>query len=207
MALQICPNCQQQDFTWSFDEENIPPTSWHCSNCGYTACEDESFERLCATCNIKSESRLADDKKIYWWCSTCNTITIISKIPNYRYPTRAAIDFLAAEFNYRNEPHMQDWEYEVASAEDLDKYFAVYSRVNDDDIRFTLMMMIIEVLGTNDETNKDWLRAKQLLIENFSLHEYTVFYWCIFDNEHIEDCFYITPLMRKLWQEQAEKHP
>jgi ribosomal protein S27AE len=79
MASLVCPNCQVQTFTWSYDDEDTPPTSWRCGNCGYFSGEDESFERVCSICGIKTESRLEDDTKIYWWCSSCNNVTLISE--------------------------------------------------------------------------------------------------------------------------------
>ncbi len=78
MATQICPNCKEDSFTWSYDEETIPHTTWGCS-CGYIAYEDESLERECTTCKKKTESQLEDDDKIYWWCSSCNKVTLISE--------------------------------------------------------------------------------------------------------------------------------
>lgn len=79
MALQICPNCKAESFTWSYNEEDTPPTTWGCNDCGYFAREDESFERICETCNRKTESRLEDEQRIYWWCSSCNKTTEISQ--------------------------------------------------------------------------------------------------------------------------------
>lgn len=73
MATQICPNCREDDFTWCIDEGE-PLTRWSCGNCGYVAYEDETLERECSTCGVKTESRLQDDVKTYWWCCRCNSI-------------------------------------------------------------------------------------------------------------------------------------
>lgn len=77
MAEQICPACKHEAFNWSFDEELIPHTYWGCWHCGYSANEDESLERICKDCGMKTESRLEDPKKKYWWCSQCNKVTLI----------------------------------------------------------------------------------------------------------------------------------
>jgi hypothetical protein len=143
MALQICPNCKEQAFTWTYDEENTPPTSWAC-NCGYSARENESFIRECNACGTKTQSRLQDDSKTYWWCSSCNAVKLI-KQP--KYPTSICdIQALAKEFGYPYSSHMQDWEYEVAKLSDIEKYFEKYTSVNDDGTRFILMEMMIEVI-------------------------------------------------------------
>jgi len=79
MALYSCPNCKKDTFTWIEDEEISESTIWGCYECRYEAFEDESYGRICNKCETKtkSELRLKDDKKEYWWCATCNTIKII----------------------------------------------------------------------------------------------------------------------------------
>ena len=79
MATQICPHCKEDSFTWSIDEEESPLTKWGCYSCGYIAFEDESLERLCSACHKKTESKLEDNLKKYWWCSNCNRITNLSE--------------------------------------------------------------------------------------------------------------------------------
>ena len=75
MATQICPHCKADSFTWSRDDDSSL-TYWGCS-CGYSALEDEAEERECAVCYIKSESKMKDETKEYWWCSSCNRVTEI----------------------------------------------------------------------------------------------------------------------------------
>jgi len=72
MATQICPNCNSDNFNWKVDEEESPLTIWDCENCQYRAFENESDERYCSICKLKSESKLIDSIKEYWWCSSCN---------------------------------------------------------------------------------------------------------------------------------------
>ena len=78
MAEQICPNCRAETFTWMIDEEKSLLTIWGCRTCNYSAYEDESFERNCSDCGAKTEIRLEDGEKKYWWCSKCNRTTIIN---------------------------------------------------------------------------------------------------------------------------------
>lgn len=75
MALQHCPNCNTESFSWSIDEDNSL-TRWACV-CGYEAYEDESFERECSRCQNQTESKLKDDEKEYWWCSSCHRTEVI----------------------------------------------------------------------------------------------------------------------------------
>ena len=53
--------------------------------------------------------------------------------------------------------------------------------------------------------NKYWNTIKPILEVDFKIHEYTIYYWSCFDNENIEDCWRITPLIRQLWNEQVQK--
>lgn len=126
------------------------------------------------------------------------------KEPPFRCVTYIAIQSLVNEFGYHYDSNMQDWEYEVAKLGDIEKYFNKYNTTEDDDIRFLLMEMIISTSNENHDFNwvaEIWPRVQALLKEKFSLHEYTVYYWCDFGNENIEDCFYITASMRMLWNE------
>jgi hypothetical protein len=78
MATQICPNCKEDSFTWSTDENDNGKTitTWGCS-CGYFAYEDESKEKTCDACGKQTKSELEDENKIYWWCSNCNRTELI----------------------------------------------------------------------------------------------------------------------------------
>jgi hypothetical protein len=62
-----------------------------------------------------------------------------------RYPTRKAIDSLAARFDLPYTPFMQDWEWEVADSDRIDEFVAGYhsGELNEDE-RFTLMETIIQ---------------------------------------------------------------
>ncbi|MDP2160195.1 MAG: hypothetical protein Q8K02_06915 [Flavobacterium sp.] len=78
MATQICPNCKEDSFIWTTDEDvnGIKYTTWSCL-CGYLAYEDESLEKHCTYCKTFTEMRLEDNEKKYWWCSNCNKIEVI----------------------------------------------------------------------------------------------------------------------------------
>lgn len=76
MATQICPNCKADTFTWSIDDESSL-TMWDCHECGYIAWEDETLEHVCANCGNKSEMSLNDDNNEYWWCCSCNKLTLV----------------------------------------------------------------------------------------------------------------------------------
>ncbi len=75
MAFAICPKCKQESFLWTAEGDPYEITTWHCSSCGYDATEDERLERECPDCDKKTQDRLKDDEKEYWWCSSCNRIT------------------------------------------------------------------------------------------------------------------------------------
>lgn len=126
------------------------------------------------------------------------------KVPAFRCASQNAIQILAAAFKYPYASDMQDWEYEVATLSDIEKYFEKYTSATDDDIRFVLMEMIIETSNQTEEL--DWItvfwpRVVLLLKSNFDLHAYTIYYWSCFDNDNVEDGFYITAYMRTLWQD------
>ncbi|UCJ05809.1 hypothetical protein KTO58_19230 [Chitinophaga pendula] len=121
-----------------------------------------------------------------------------------RYVTKAAVTFLANKLNYPSEDWMQDWEYLVAEYKDISRYFELYAAEADDNIRFTLMEMMIETSNRGwdaDWITEIWPKVKQMLADNFHLHEYTVYHWCYAFSDDIEYMFLISPCMRKLWKE------
>jgi len=77
MATQLCPKCKEDAFTWSMDDEITDLTIWGCYSCKYQAFENEKDGRICQNCGMKTETKLKDNEKKYWWCSTCNSTSEI----------------------------------------------------------------------------------------------------------------------------------
>lgn len=70
MALQICPKCKENSFTW-FINGKSHVTVWSCFNCDYEAKENEKY--ICENCGNKTKTKLKDKETEYFWCSGCNT--------------------------------------------------------------------------------------------------------------------------------------
>ena len=77
MATKICPNCKGDAFTWSIDEERAA-TKWACHQCNYIAWEDEALERTCSNCGKMTEMNLKDGCIEFWWCCSCNKVTVVT---------------------------------------------------------------------------------------------------------------------------------
>jgi hypothetical protein len=63
-----------------------------------------------------------------------------------------------------------------------------------------IIQATIEQHKSND-FEKYWNIIKPILIENFSIHEYSIFDWACFENDDILECWTITPNMRQLWSD------
>ncbi len=74
MALQICPKCKENSFTW-FINGKSHLTSWSCFNCDYEAKENEIDECICENCEKRTKTKLKDKETEYWWCYNCNKIS------------------------------------------------------------------------------------------------------------------------------------
>lgn len=126
------------------------------------------------------------------------------KQPKLRFVTLKAIKDLTKNLNLQYTlSDYQDWEFIVGKSEDIEEYINYYTTEVDEDNKFALMEIIIQ--ATEDQTTEnDFLKylkiVLKLLQDNFRLHEYSVFYWSCFQNENIEDCWNVSPFMRKLWQ-------
>lgn len=122
--------------------------------------------------------------------------------PKERYSTRKAIDKLVKELNMPHENWMQDWPYEIADSSQIDRYINYYQTITDEDEKLLLMRAILQATEEQDSQElllKYWDTIHHFLNEDFHIHEYTIYYWCCFDNDDLEDCWKITSLMRNLF--------
>lgn len=130
------------------------------------------------------------------------------KIEKPKFRCGGNIEELAELFNYEIDPRHQGWTYIIAETERLTDYIAAYdAAVTNPDTKFSLMEMILQALFglTLDQGFfENWEVVKNILIKDFSLHEYTVFYWCRWEDDDWEE-FEMIPPMRKFWLEQSER--
>jgi hypothetical protein len=126
------------------------------------------------------------------------------KEPKFRCGTRKAILEISTALELAYDESMQDWPYEVAQSSDIEKYLQHYGILSDDDEKFVLMEAIIQATtDQKDAKNLEqcWKRTREFLLTDQHVHEYTIFYWCCFENEDMNNCWETTPLMRDLWFE------
>lgn len=121
--------------------------------------------------------------------------------PEIRHPTAQAIDFIAKRLDLRNEPCMQDWEFEVSDPADLPRYLALYEEMlAEDDVRFVLADMIIQAFEDSDfelSTSPDWSAFVSSLVDRIDLHGWQIWYWASWDIE-LEEAWRVSSAMRKL---------
>ena len=113
---------------------------------------------------------------------------------------------IATLFNYIIKDCDQDWTYTIIEPHRIDEYIAAYGTIiTNNDTKFSLMEMIIQSLteqATDELLNDKWTKVENILEKDFILHQYTIYYWCCWDNNDIEDCWRITPKMREFWLEK-----
>lgn len=120
-----------------------------------------------------------------------------------KYPSKKTITRLTKELQLEvTNNFTQDWECEVANVEQLQTYIEYYQKnklnVNE---KATLMRIILEAyndfvtLNTQECMYRDII--KQLLENDFSIHEETVKYWSC-EGEDLENCFTITGFIRSI---------
>jgi hypothetical protein len=122
--------------------------------------------------------------------------------PQFRSGTKKAIDAIAKSLNLPYETGMQDFPYEVAQATDIDKYLAHYEGLIDTDVQFVLMQAIIQAI--EDQANDALFlrycnRITPILEKDFDIHAYTIYYWACFNNNNLDDCWTIAPIMRDIF--------
>ncbi len=127
-----------------------------------------------------------------------------SEEPKFRCGTERAINELAKRFDYPNHKVMQDWTYEVANQKDIEKYLNYYTEANEDE-KFCLIEMLLEALSETDDKdkfNKYWGLTRKIIIKDFHIHEYTIYYRRFIDYK-LSDCCQVTPNIRELWNEMV----
>lgn len=67
--------------------------------------------------------------------------------------------------------------------------------------------MEVIIQATTDQPDdesllKSWATIKPLLKENYDIHEYTIYYWCDFNADDLNDCWQVTPYIRQLYDEK-----
>ncbi|MDR2878749.1 MAG: hypothetical protein LBV03_02415 [Fusobacteriales bacterium] len=117
--------------------------------------------------------------------------------------TRKAIDRLSKELDLpKPDKFSQDWQYEVADLNRLEEFVSFYlkNKLNKNE-KFTLMNIILESANDcmqNESLNcKTWKKIEEILTYDREINIKILEYWACEDDE-IEDCFYITPLVRKI---------
>ena len=123
--------------------------------------------------------------------------------PAFRCGNRKAIDELAVELNLPNDLAMQDWSYEVANPNDIDKYISHYNLTTNDDKKNVLIEMILQSIV--DQSNEQqllicWEKVKPILTDDFKIHEFTIHYWKDLTDDNFENCKTLSPLLKQLWK-------
>ena len=110
---------------------------------------------------------------------------------------------LADLFDYEIDKHDQDWTYTIVDSDRIEEYIQAYdTKITNEDTKFSLMEMIIQSLTEQEDKKlmeEKWKLVKPILNKDFDLHEYTIYYWCCWDNDNIDDCWEVTPLIREFW--------
>jgi len=107
-------------------------------------------------------------------------------------------------------PLSQDWPWIVAKTEDLEKYFRLYSQLDDHataPMRIVVLEMILEAASNGTlstaELQEVWPRIKALLDQDADMLSTTAQYWCVWEAEEQnldEEGFRISPYVRKWWR-------
>jgi hypothetical protein len=118
--------------------------------------------------------------------------------------TGRTFENLARQLNLTSPgPFSQDWQYEVADATRLADFLTVYGSGHlDPDEQSVLLNMILasfnDALSQNSARPEDCDLISGYLLRDRANHETTINYWALLDEVELENCFPITPLIRKL---------
>lgn len=118
-------------------------------------------------------------------------------------PTRQAIDYLTEMLNIPElDEYSQDWECEAADSSRIKDFVEFYEDKTLTNIeKYTLMLLIInscnDAISEENFDNELWYRIQSLLSADKIIHTNIIDYWAC-ENDELEDCYDITPYIRKL---------
>jgi hypothetical protein len=131
-------------------------------------------------------------------------------IPPPQYWTGDAAEWASQQLGLRYHSGMQDWPWEVAETEDLEKYFQLYRQLDTHaaaGVRIVVMEMILEAASNGTlsagELQEVWPRINALLDQNADSLATTAMYWCSWhlEEQDVEEyAFRIVPYMRTWWR-------
>lgn len=120
-----------------------------------------------------------------------------------KYPSKETIEKLTKELELTGaDEFSQDWECEVANVDQLPEFIDFYTKnkLNKNE-KSTLMRIILEAYNDliNNIKGEDSVGEiiENILINDSNIHEENIKYWAC-ENDNLEDCFAITPLIRKV---------
>ena len=120
----------------------------------------------------------------------------------WRFPTRKAIDSLAARFGLVCSTQMQDWEWEVADPARIDEFLSAYASGElDEDERFTIMETLLQSFEESEIelwSDPRWITVLNHLERNIDLHAYSAWYWSCLDSDDAQEWFRLTPHLREI---------
>ena len=118
--------------------------------------------------------------------------------------TRGAVENLARHLNLPlPDPFSQDWEYEVANSNRVAEFLKAYGSIylNSDEQSVLLKIIIAsynDAISEGAARPEDWELISRYLTQDRAIHEETIKYWALPEEVEIENCFPITPLIRKV---------
>lgn len=119
--------------------------------------------------------------------------------PEFKY--YADWEQLAKLFNYEIGEHDQDWTYTISEPERIDDYLGAYHNLENIEAKYSFVEMIIQSVNDQSDTDFDtyWNRLVPILDYDFDLIKPIIYYWCVWGNGNLDDCFRISERMRKYW--------
>lgn len=124
---------------------------------------------------------------------------------NPRWITGESIARLSAKLGLPVDPLMQDWDILNADPRRLGEFLDLYETESlTEDDKFALMALIVasfdDWLGDGGTDEAVLTRIQRHLVSEFTQHEATVHYWCLFDEPDPAECFVVTQFMRDVWR-------
>ena len=127
------------------------------------------------------------------------------------YLTKEAIENLNTKLCLPNlDQFSQDWEYELADSSRILEFITFYEQHDlTKDEKFALMSLIIscfdDYLSEGKGLGEIWNQIRYYLLKDYQIHINKIRYWSLEEEDDIENCFSVTPLMREILEHMKKE--
>ena len=120
-----------------------------------------------------------------------------------QWPNPTETDELNSLFGFSATGEEQDWEIEFADPNRINEFYSAYINAKLSDSKKMAVMSLVlasfdELIALNRDNIDLWGEISSKLIQDITIHKYTIEYWCCENETEPDHIFDLTPRIREI---------